>query len=193
MLGTYSFFFWANDTSDNYDTSSTDTFTIAELTPPEISNIINLTSDPIDTDPAYGWVNVSCDVVDNIEVDEVSLNITNPDGSDNNVSMNSGDSDSYYYNSTTAFSTYGNYSYFVWANDTSGNADVSSSYDYSMPPNWDVDMNGECKVYDLTLISNHYEETGPPGWIREDVDNNGVIQILDFVFVSNHYNESWWV
>jgi len=53
-------------------------------------------------------------------------------------------------------------------------------------------MNGECKVYDLTLLSNHYEETGDAGWIREDVDNNGKIEILDFVFVSNHYNESWW-
>jgi len=193
ILGTYTFFLWADDSSNNHGLSSTETFLIAELTEPIISNIFNVTSDPLDTNSSFGWVNVSCDVTDNVAVDEVFINITNPDGSDFNVSMISGPSDSYYYNSSTAFSTFGNYSYFVWANDTSGNVGVSSIYDFSMPPNWDVDMNGVCKVYDLTLISNHYEETGSPGWIREDVDNNGVVEVLDLVCVSNHYNETWWV
>ena len=192
-MGTYTYFIWADDSSGNSVISTTDTFSVGESTSPQISNITNTTSDPLDTNSSFGWVNITCDVTDNIAVDEVFLNITNPDGSYNNVSMNAGASNSYYYNSSVAFSTYGNYSYFIWANDTSGNADISSSYDFSMPPNWDVDMNGECKVFDLTLLSNHYNETGTPGWIREDVDNNGVIQILDFVFVSNHYNEVWWV
>ncbi len=160
------------------------------ITSPQISNVVNTPSDPLDTNSSFGWINITCDVTDNIAVDEVFLNITNPDGSYNNVSMSG--ANSYFYNSSTAFSTYGNYSYLIWANDTSGNVGISSSYDFSMPPNWDVDMNGECKVYDLTLLSNHYEETGDAGWIREDVDNNGEIQILDFVLVSNHYNESWW-
>ena len=60
-------------------------------------------------------------------------------------------------------------------------------------PNWDINLDHDCNILDLIQISNHFDETGDPGWIREDVDNNGVIQILDFVFVSNHYNESWWV
>jgi len=193
MMGTYTYFVWADDSSGNSVISTTDTFSVGESTLPQISNIANTTSDPLDTNSSFGWVNITCDVTDNIGVDEVFLNITNPDGSYNNVSMSATGASSYYSNSSTAFSTHGNYSYFIWANDTSGNADISSSYDFSMPPNWDVDMNGECKVFDLTLISNHYNETGAPGWIREDVDNNGVIQILDFVFVSNHYNEVWWV
>ncbi len=193
MMGTYTYFVWADDSSGNSIVSTTDTFSVGESTSPQISNITNTTSDPLDTNSSFGWVNITCDVTDNIAVDEVFLNITNPDGSYNNVSMSATGVSSYYSNSSTAFSVHGNYSYFIWANDTSGNADISSSYDFSMPPNWDVDMNGECKVFDLTLISNHYNETGTPGWIREDVDNNGVIQILDFVFVSNHYNEVWWV
>jgi len=160
------------------------------ITSPQISNVVNTPSDPLDTNSTFGWINITCDVTDNIAVDKVFLNITNPDVSYNNVSMSG--ANSYFYNSSTAFSTYGNYSYFIWANDTSNNVGISSSYDFSMPPNWDIDMNGECKVYDLTLLSNHYEETGDAGWIREDVDNNGEIQILDFVFVSNHYNEAWW-
>ncbi|UCF12942.1 MAG: hypothetical protein JSW06_01465 [Thermoplasmatales archaeon] len=160
------------------------------ITSPQISNVVNIPSDPLDTHSSFGWINITCDVTDNIAVDEVFLNLTNPDGSYNNVSMSG--VNSYFYNSSIAFSTYGNYSYFIWANDTSGNVGISSSYDFSMPPNWDVDMNGECNVYDLTLLSNHYEEIGDAGWIREDVDNNGKVEILDFDFVLNHYNESWW-
>lgn len=190
MMGTHSYFIWADDSSGNSDTSTADSFLIGEQTSPQISNVVNIPSDPLDTNSSFGWVNIICDVTDNIAVDEVSLSITNPDGSYNNVSMSG--ANSYFYNSSTAFSTYGNYSYFIWANDTSNNVGISSSYDFSMPPNWDIDMNGECKVYDLTLLSNHYEETGDAGWIREDVDNNGKIEILDFVFVSNHYNEPWW-
>ncbi|MFW6121472.1 MAG: hypothetical protein ACOC80_11315, partial [Petrotogales bacterium] len=133
---------------------------------------------------------ITCDVTDDVAVDTVYLNITNPDGLCNNVSMDG--IDSYYHNSSTAFSTHGNYSYSIHANDTNSNWNSTTSFDFSMPPNWDVDMNGECKVYDLTLLSNHYGENGSPGWIREDVDNNGQIEILDFVHVSNHYNQSWW-
>ena len=193
IIGLYTFFIWANDTSSQSNVSAANIFVIGDETSPELSSIVLTTSDPLDTNSTFGWVNITCDVTDNVAVGEVYLNITNPDGSFNNVSMNALGANSYYYNSSVAFSTYGNYSYFIWANDSSDNQNSSSSYDFSMPPNWDVDMNGECKVFDLTLVSNHYGETGSTGWIREDVDNNGQIQILDLVFVSNHYNESWWV
>jgi hypothetical protein len=62
-----------------------------------------------------------------------------------------------------------------------------------MPPNWDINSDGMCAIFDFVLISNHYGENGAGGWIREDADNNGVIQVLDLVYVSNHYAESWWI
>ncbi len=163
-----------------------------DVTSPVISGVSSTNSDPLDTETAYGWVNITCDVTDDVAVDEVSLNITNPDGSYNNVSMNVGAGDSYYYNSSTAFSTYGNYSYLIWADDTSDNQKTSSNYAFSMPPNWDINNDGECNVFDQVLISNHYSETGNNGWIREDVDNDGQIGVLDLVLVSNNYGESWW-
>jgi len=192
-LGIYTYFIWVDDSSDNSVISTTNTFVIGEQTSPQISNISITTSSPLDTNSSFGWINITCDVTDNIAVDEVSLNITNPDGSCNNVSMNAGAEDSYYYNSSTAFSTYGNYSYVIWANDTSNNYVISSSYTISMPPNWDVNNDGDCNVYDLVLVSNHYNETGTPGWIREDVDNNGQIRVIDLVLVSEHYDETWWI
>jgi len=194
MTGSYSYFIWYEDTNNNGIVSSTHVFAIGDETPPEISNLVIIPSDPIDTDSTFGSVNITCDVTDNAAVDKVYLNITNPPyESWSNISMNAVGSDGYYYNSSTAFSHCGNFSYFIWANDTSGNTDISSSHDFSMPPNWDVNNDGSCTVLDLALISNHYNESGVFGWIREDVDNNGEIKVLDLVLASNYYGETWWV
>ncbi len=160
---------------------------------PQMSNIARTTSNPLDTNPSYGWVNVSCTITDNVAVSQVIVRIHNPSGSWNNVSMTSRTSGKYYYRSTTAFSTAGNYSYTIWTKDTSNNTNTSSAILFSMAPNWDINLDGDCLIFDLVLISNKYGQTGANGWIREDVDNNGEIQVLDLVNVSTHYAETWWV
>ena len=190
-------YYWKIIAWDNHDSSASGSIwefeTVEDTTDPEISNITTTTSSPLDTSSSYGWINITCTVTDNVAVDEVYLNITNPDGSYTNVSMNAGAGNTYYYNSSTTFSTYGNYSYFIWANDTINNVAISSNNDFSMSPNWDIDKDGDCDVFDYVLVSNHYGKTGAPRWIREDVDNNGEIQVMDLVLVSGHYGESWWV
>jgi uncharacterized repeat protein (TIGR02543 family) len=160
--------------------------------PPQITGITRTTSNPLDTNPTYGWVNVSCTVTDNIGVSQVTLRIHLLGGSWNNVSMIAKGGGQYYYRSATAFSTAGNYSYFIRVTDTSSNVNDSSSVSFSMPANWDINNDGSCAIFDFVFISNHYGESGAAGWIREDADNNGVIQVLDLVFISNHYAESWW-
>ena len=67
----------------NFLSSAEDIDTI----PPEIFNINCVTSNPLDTNPEYGWVNVSCDVIDNVAVSEVILNINNPVGTWNHIPM----------------------------------------------------------------------------------------------------------
>jgi len=161
-----------------------------DITPPQISAISVVTSNPLDTDPLYGWVNVSCTVTDNVAVSQVILQIHNPSGSWNNVSMTTGAAGKYYYRTTSAFSTVGEYSYIIWAKDTSNNIKISSTMSFSMPSNWDIDNDGSCSILDLVQVSNIYGLTGDPGWIREDVDNNGVISLLDLTLVSNHYGEN---
>ncbi|VVB60800.1 Uncharacterised protein [uncultured archaeon] len=99
----------------------------------------------------------------------------------------------YYYRSTTAFSTAGNYSYTIWAMDTSSNVISSSNVLFSMPANWDMDNDGTCGILDLVVISDQYGKSGVSGWIREDVDNTGIITVLDLVYVSDHLAESWLV
>ena len=190
--GIYAYKFWARDTAGNTFESTSSTFLVGDMTSPQILNVLLVSSSPLDTDSSFGWVNVSCEVTDNIGVDEVYLNITNPDGSKNNISMNQGAGSSFYVNSSTAFTDVGNFSYFIWAADDEKNTDISSASEFSMPPNWDIDKNGVINIVDLVQVSNHYDESGSTGWIREDVDNNGVVEVLDLVQISNHYSEIWW-
>jgi len=58
-------------------------------------------------------------------------------------------------------------------------------------PNWDINLDHDVSILDLVLIANHFDETGPPGWIREDVNNDGDISILDLVLIANHFDETW--
>jgi len=184
---------WANDEYGNAATSSSNSFFIGDYSPPSISGISITTSSPLDTNPSYGWVNITCTVEDNLAVSQVTLNITNPGGSFNNISMNVSGSENYYSNESGTFSQYGNYTYLIWSIDDDNNSVSSSSYDFSLPPNYDINMDGSLTVLDLVGISNVYGQSGSNGWLRADVDNNGLIRVLDMVIVSNHYGEVWWV
>jgi len=163
-----------------------------DVVPPEISAVGLVRSPVFDTEVGFGWENISGTVTDNVAVDAVFLRVVYPDSTMTNGSMAYIVGGDVYYVNTT-LGDYGNYSYSLWANDTSGNTVTSVSYAFSMPPNWDVNNDGGCNVFDLVLISNHYGETGTAGWIREDVDNNGQIQVFDLVLLSGHYGASWWV
>jgi|GEM_PF-980050 len=159
---------------------------------PQISGVTRTTSTPLDTNPAFGWVNISCIVTDDEAVSQVILRIQTPGGIWHNMTMITGVAGRYYYRSTTTFSSEGNYSYSIWATDPDENTATSTSIRFSMPANWDLDGDGYWTIFDLVLISNHYGENGMPGWIREDADNNGAIQIQDLMFVSNYNGQSWW-
>jgi hypothetical protein len=174
-----------------YIVGNEETVSTEDTIPPVISDITVTMSDPVDTDPSYGWENISGTVTDNVGVYSVYLNVTYPDLHSENVSMVDGGGGQYYYNTT--FSTAGNYSFFIWANDTSDNMNTSSIEVFSIPPNWDIHVDGECNVLDLVYQANHFDDTGTDGWIREDMNNDGEIGVLDLVLVSNHFDESWWV
>ncbi|MBN1280953.1 MAG: hypothetical protein JXA00_04820 [Candidatus Thermoplasmatota archaeon] len=195
----WAFTYWSGDLtgSDNPETITIDgnktvVAHFVDSMAPEISGVTQTTSNPLDTDPLYGWVNVSCTVTDNIAVSEVMLCIHTPSGAWTNVSMLSTTPGVYYYRSATAFSQAGNYTYTIVASDSTGNDATSSQVLFSMLPNWDINGDGVCTIFDLVLVSNHYGETSSNGWIREDADNNGTVSVLDLVYLSNHYNEMWW-
>jgi len=186
---------WFVNATDGINcTNETYLFTTESLdaSPPQISDIVLRTSNPVDLQPGFSWENITCSVTDNVHVNNVSLLITYPNSSQMNLTMSKNmASSTYYYN--TSFSQQGNFSYFIWANDTKNNHAASIPNYFSLAPNWDITNDGICNMLDLTVISTQYGQINTPGWIREDVDNNGQIQVIDLVFVSNHYEESWWV
>ena len=157
---------------------------------PVISDLVITNSYPLDTMLSFGWENISCNVTDNVEVDQVCVNIIFPDDTISNISMTKL-TDSYYFHNLS-LSQYGNYSYYIWTQDTSGNSEISDIYYFSLPPNWDINLDGVINIVDHVLVSNRYEETNDPGWIREDIDNDGEVLVIDLVQVSNHYGEIWW-
>ena len=163
--------------------------TLSDNIAPEISDVTLTMSDPIDTNPTYGWENITCTVTDDNDVDEVNLNVTYPDSHTENISMIPAGGGVYYHNTT--FSNVGTYSYFIWAADTSGNSNMSSVDTFVIPPNYDINMDGHIFLQDFAKVSLKYGQTGPNGWIREDVNNDGEVFLQDFIQISLHYDETW--
>ena len=157
---------------------------------PEISEVEINVFNPLDTESGFCWQNISCVVTDNVAVDQVFVNITYPGNIKNDLLMSNDSGSNYYIN--TSLDKYGNYTYFILATDTSDNSATSSVFDFSLPPNWDINNDGIINVFDQVLVSNHYGETGSSGWIREDVDNSGEIEVFDLVLISNNYGLIWW-
>jgi hypothetical protein len=157
--------------------------------PPQISSIVLTNSTPKDTNPPYCWENITVTVTDDVGVSQVRINITYPDLHTENISMINAGGGVYYYNTT--FTGVGTYSYLIWANDTTNVSKTSGSNSYKKPPNWDVNMDGFCNIWDVGLLSSQWGQTGTPGWIREDVNNNGQVDIWDVGLLSAHWGEYW--
>ena len=129
QTGEYTYFIWANDTLGNHHQCSSDTFTITEndTTPPTITNI-NDTPDPQIND---SYVNITCTINDNINVHTAKINITYPNTSTTNTTMNQyGETNTYYHNDT--YTNLGNHTYYIWANDTSDNRNTTSNYTFTI-------------------------------------------------------------
>jgi agmatine/peptidylarginine deiminase len=117
---------WTVDDGDGH--SDTVVFEIVDTTPPEITDVMATPSSQ--TEGRY--VNITCTVTDNVEIDEVKVNITGPDGfTPMNVTMNMVvGTDDYYYNET--YDIAGKYDFFIWSDDTSGNENTSATHTFTI-------------------------------------------------------------
>ena len=165
--------------------------------PSSIADVVLTTSDPMDTDPLYGWEKITCTITDDFAVDEVKLVVTYPDSSTVEYPMiKDGD----IYSCNTTFTDAGDYTYHVWANDTNDNIAESEPEAFVLPPNYEVDMDGNRVIgfWDIMAVAGEYGNTGPGypssssfGWIREDVDNDGAVGFWDIMAVAGEYGKSW--
>jgi hypothetical protein len=188
--GEYGFFIWANDSNNNENTSDGYSFSIIDTKPPEITNVM----DYPDPQEMNEWVNITCDVMDNVEVDNVKVNITYPDDSHTIERMVRID-DNYYFNKT--YSIPGIYSYFIWANDTSGNENTSGNYTFTIQ---------DTIKPDITNIMDYPDPQEIGGWVNItcDVSDNVAVDevrviitypngtIQDFPMMGDYYfNQSY--
>ena len=60
-----------------------------------------------------------------------------------------------------------------------------------MYPPWDINQDGVVNYLDVSLLVNHYGDTGTPGWIPEDINQDGIVNYLDVSLLVNHYGESY--
>jgi hypothetical protein len=114
-LGLHNYVIWAKDTSDNWNTGGPDTFLIVDTDGPFLSNLQTIPTIQMKD----GFVNVLIEVTDDVGVGEVWLNITDPLGNWNNISMGAGVGDIWFLNQP--YSEPGTYSYIIYASDTSSN------------------------------------------------------------------------
>jgi hypothetical protein len=54
-------------------------------------------------------------------------------------------------------------------------------------PDWDVNLDESMNVLDMTLVGQHWGETGAPHWIRGDVMRDGEINVLDMILIGQHW------
>jgi len=106
------------------DSSGVD-ITLYEPLKPEISNVQAYPS----IQEGSGYVNISCNVTCYFSVDEVYLYIMYPYGGDENFSITQNNTEDIYYCNRT-YTDNGTYSFFIWANDTAGNGNISSMHHF---------------------------------------------------------------
>ena len=163
-----------------------------DITPPEITNVTRTSSDPIDTDPFFGWENFTGIINDFIAMGPVKLVVTDPDAPFGTIEysmINIPDTDIYYYNTTLTGA--GDYTYHIWADDTSGNRANSTPETFVLPENWEMNDDRICDISDLRMVSLQFGETGLAGWIREDYSNDGICDISDLRMVALHFSETY--
>lgn len=151
---------------------------------PLIMSVSACASNPIDTD--IGWVNISSVVSDDTMILSSLLYLKTP-SSTINIPFST-----FYYNSSTMFKQVGNYSYYILVSDTVGNTNTSKTYNLSIPPNYEIVIDGAINMMDFLQLALQYGKSGVNGWIREDVDNNGNVCIRDLILSAMKYNETWW-
>jgi hypothetical protein len=114
----------ANDTKNHWNATIERTVNVYDDDAPIITNVLASPSSVLQGE----YVNISCDVVDNIAINTVRLHITYPDLSTENLSMT--EETDYYVNQSYSMS--GTYEFFIWVNDTSNNSIVSSDHTFTV-------------------------------------------------------------
>ncbi len=148
--------------------------------PPTIANIT------FPSKAHFGFINITCNVSDNSGIAGVWINITSPNGSYMNESMQYCHG-IYYFNAS--FDMEGTYSFRIYAIDANGNANTTMEKMFQIYPPWDVNMDNHVNVLDLINVAMHFgTHEGEEGYDASvDLNNDGEINVLDLIIVAMHW------
>jgi hypothetical protein len=119
-IGTINYFIWTNDSDGNDNQTQVYQIQILDVVKPEIEHSSVTSANVSET------INITAQITDDIEVDSVYLNYTGTDGLNHNVSMDAWNGNWSY--DIPGQASAGVIEYFIWANDTSGNSNLTGIY-----------------------------------------------------------------
>jgi len=191
------YFFYVEDTAGNkLNTAGDSPVSVSDNDDPV--NNTDVTVDERFTDVTkifnIDWVNISCNLTDNIALTGVYLNITHNSTEYDNTSVidNKTSNDVYYRNNT--FAEIGTYSVFFHGYDAATNTINTGSKDYTIYYKWDLNQDNEVDINDITSITGQYGASGSGRWIKQDISPStpdGDIDINDITAVTGHYGEEY--
>jgi len=118
--GFVSYFIWANDTSDNANQTIIYQIQINDVTNPEINHF------PVASANVFDVINITANITDDVAVNLVYLYYTRVNGTHYNVSMQKWNGNYSY--EISGQNNIGFVDYFIWANDTSNNDNLTLTY-----------------------------------------------------------------
>ena len=144
---------------------------------PIISNI-DATPDP---QKIGEYVNITCNVTDPDGIDEVFLNITNPNNVNQNFSIKANNTGDLYYCNKT-YDIAGQYTYSIWAKDINGNTEISSIFTFSVI-RWNVVLS--------VSESSGKNDTAVFGEVDDAIDGRDIYDVPKPPSPENPYIRSW--
>ncbi|MCD6482071.1 MAG: hypothetical protein J7L31_07395 [Thermoplasmata archaeon] len=192
ITGDYTFFIYAVDTSGNANISEEKEFTIDDISPPTIGDI---TIEPMVQNIGDN-LNISCIVVDNVALQDVRINIEFPDGSHINVSILANVTGNIYFLNRT-YPAEGTYTFFIYAVDTSGNANTSEEHTFQIkdlnPPQVKITFpeGGDVVGGSILIKWNASDESGEVDITLKYSPNNGQTWTLIVEHTANDGEYLW--
>ena len=118
--GFVDYFIWCNDTNDNANQTTVYQIQINDITDPEINHF------PVASANVFDVINITANITDDVAVNLVYLNYTRVNGTHYNVSMQKWNGNYSY--EISGQNNIGFVDYFIWANDTSNNDNITLTY-----------------------------------------------------------------
>jgi hypothetical protein len=130
-------------------------------------------------------LDITCEVTDNSNVEEVWITITYPDNTVESYPMEY--SGNYYY--SQSYTKIGLYDYFIFAVDKCGNQAFSEDKNFTVVNCGDSNADGLVDIGDAIYLINYMFKDGPPPQPHMcvgDVNNDGITNIGDALYLINY-------